>query len=188
MHHQTKMSIIGGLRRLVGVMAAVLVVPIAMVPAFWLMYVLARAGLVESAWGRSGVLLDAMGFGVYAGAVAVTVALLVALPIVLRLERRRRPTLRDMVLVGGAAGALPFTLFFLYVGVGELQNARMIGRALGVSWAGRYLEWLVESLPHAAGWLALGVWCGVCGALAFRAAVYGAGRVGRPKDISRDAV
>ena len=135
------------MRRLLGFIAAIASVPLAIFVAFAILAVTGFGSYEHTnlkEWIGTATL-----FSVYAIPVALGVGLVIGLPAALIIESAGRVGARSFVVLGAIVGVAPFAILDLIVVA--LEPSRV--------------DW--RDIHAAAGFAGLGVWCGVCAALVY---------------------
>jgi hypothetical protein len=153
------------MRVVLGFVAALLAVPLAIFVVFSVMQILGLGW--QRGTGFFEVMIGTLTFSWVAVPMALGVILLFALPTYIVSARRGRSSLFYYVVVGLVLGALPFLLFDIYVAAFDLWQAARSG------WEPEY--WglratcmrLLGNIPIAAVWLGMGALCGAAGSIAF---------------------
>ena len=160
-----------------GVLAATIATPVAIGVAFALLTVAGLGWFADKRWGL--VVSNMVMYAGLAAPIALILSVVAGVPSARYLAKRRRTRALQFVLLGALIGIVPFLFFDIYVVATALLSAQRNwpnNEFLGVRGTS---ERLIDSLPVALYWLALGSWCGAWSAFAYWLVVHG----GSPSNI-----
>jgi hypothetical protein len=160
------------MKKALGVIAAAMATPLAVGVLFALLALLNVGWFAGKGWGT--IASNIYMYSIFGTPIALGAALVLGLPIAGRLERRGRVWAHQFALAGLVLGAVPFLVFDLLVVGQQLYFAATRPEAFHAEVFGvpATLRRLFRDVPTAAIWLGLGMWCGVCSALAYWVVVY----------------